>query len=83
MTVTKVKTLLALFVFVVLLKDTQCRSAAAKSVENVLDVGSTSIVGEKEAPAEDRSCYANGHGCWTSASCCSGTCFVVCYSFGR
>ena len=49
MTVTKFKPLLALFVFVVLLKDTQCRSAAAKSVQNVLDT-----LGEPYEKAPDK-----------------------------
>ena len=71
-----VKPLLVLFVFLIVIKDSERQFAIAKSVHNV-DVASPSIRGMQVV--EDR-CKPNGSSCMGSSECCSGRClgeFVV------
>ena len=65
-----IKSLLVLFVFLVVMKNSEHQFAIAKSVQNV-EVGSPSIRGLQEA--EDR-CTGYARFCLWSKDCCSGKC---------
>ena len=74
-----IKALLVLFVFLVVMNDSERQFAIAKSVHNV-DVASPSIRGMQEV--EDR-CKPKGSSCMGGGNkdCCSGRCLAA-WMFG-
>ena len=74
-----IKPLLVLFVFLVVMKDSERQFAIAKSVHNV-DVASPSIRGMQEVEdrckPKGRSCMGGGH-----KVCCSGRCLAALFGW--
>ena len=66
------KALLVLFVFLVVMKNSDSQFATAKSVHDV-EVGTPSIRDLQEVEAR---CKKGGSPCTSSKSCCSRACFV-------
>merc|ERR1712212_120105 len=74
------KPLLVLFVFLVVMENSERQFTSAISVPNV-EVGTPSIRGQQEV--EDsrqwQGCRSKGSGCWAYDDCCSRRCIFVCY----
>ena len=69
-----IKPLLVLFVFLIVMKNSEHQFAIAKSVHSV-EVASPSIRGMQEV--EDRKCTKPGGWCIWSSSCCGYQCFLA------
>ena len=74
------KPLLVLFVFLVVMENSERQFTSAISVPNV-EVGTPSISGlqEVEDSRQWQGCKAKGSGCWAYDDCCSRRCIFFCY----
>ena len=75
-----IKPLLVLFLFLVVMENSERQFTSAKSVPNV-EVGTPSIMDlqEVEDSRQWQGCKGKGGGCWAYDDCCSRRCIFVCY----